>query len=89
VSRLNTATWLLAGLAAIGHAYVGVFYAASGLVAPLWAVVLLGLWWLVLGVALIVLARRGSWWTPAVPVVAYGTWWLVLTAGERLLGWTA
>jgi hypothetical protein len=89
VSRPNTATWLLAGLAFIALAAVGVLYAASGLVAPLWAVVLLDVWWIVLAVVLVRWARRGSWWTPAVPVVAYGTWWAALTAGENWLGWTA
>jgi hypothetical protein len=88
VSPPNTWTWLLAGLAFIAHVAVGVLYAASGLLAPLWAVVLLDVWWIVLAVVLVRLARHGSWWTPAVPVVAYGTWWAALTAGEQVLGWT-
>jgi hypothetical protein len=90
MSRPNAGTWVVAGLAGVAHAVVGlVFYAASGLVAPLWAIVLLGIWWLVLAVALVRLARRGSWWTPAVPVIAFGSWWAALTAGEQVLGWTA
>jgi hypothetical protein len=49
---------------------------------PLW------LWWLVLAVVLVRLARRRSWWTPVVPVVAVGTWFLVLVVGENAFGWT-
>jgi hypothetical protein len=90
VRRPNAVTWVVAALATALHALVGlVFYAASGLVAPLWAVMLLGGWWVGLAVVLIRLARRGSWWTPAVPVVGFGTWWAALTAGEQWLGWTA
>ena len=79
----------VAVLAGIAHLGVGSFYLASGLVAPLWAVLLLCAWWLVLAVVLVRLALRGSWWTPAVPVVAALTWYLVLTVGENALGWTA
>lgn len=79
---------VLAALAGVAHLAVGSLYAASGLLAPGWAVVLLGLWWGVLAVVLVQLGRRGSWWTPAVPVAAAASWWLALTAGEQLLGWT-
>jgi hypothetical protein len=89
VSRPSTGTWAVAGLSAAAHLAVGVFYASSGLVAPLWAVVVLAVWWLALAAVLSRLALRGSWWTPVVPIVAFATWFAVLTAGERLLGWTA
>ena len=79
---------LVAVLAAVAHLVVGVFYAASGLLAPFYAIVGLWVWWLLLAGVLVRLARRGSWWTAAVPVVALGTWWLVLTLGEQFLGWT-
>lgn len=80
---------VLAVLAALAHLVVGFFYLVSGLVAPLWAIVALLVWWVVLAWWLVRLALRRSWWTPAVPVVAFGTWVAVLTLGERLLGWTA
>jgi hypothetical protein len=80
---------VLAVLAGLAHLAIGPLYAAAGLLAPGWAVVVLALWWGLLAAVLVHLARRRSWWTPAVPVVALATWWLVLTAGERLLGWTA
>jgi len=64
-------------------------YAASGLVAPWWAVVLLMIVW----VALFVLCCR--WWTPhpkrLVPV-ALGSmvlWFVVLVLGAALLDWRA
>jgi hypothetical protein len=89
MTRPSTGTWVLAGISGAAHLVVGVFYLSSGLVAPLWAVVVLVLWWVLLAVQLSRLALRGSWWTPAVPVVAFATWFAVLTVGERLLGWTA
>jgi len=76
-------------VSAAAHLLVGVLYLAAGLVAPLWAVVVLDVVWLLLAVVLTRLALRGSWWTPAVPVVAFASWYGVLTAGEQLLGWTA
>jgi hypothetical protein len=89
MSAPSAGTWVLAGLAGALHGVVGVFYLASGLVAPFWAIVVLVVWWLLLATELVVLARRGSWWTPAVPVVAFATWWGLLTLGEHALGWTA
>jgi hypothetical protein len=89
VSGPTAGTWVLAALSGAAHLVVGVFYLSSGLVAPLWAVAVLAVWWVLQAVQLSRFALRGSWWTPAVPVVAFATWWLVLTVGERLLGWTA
>jgi len=89
MTRPNAGTWVVAGLSAVAHLVVGVLYLSSGLVAPLWAIAVLLVWWVLLAVQLSRLALRGSWWTPAVPVVAYATWWLALTLGERFLDWTA
>jgi hypothetical protein len=65
------------------------FTVASGLVAPLWAVV--GLY--ALGAASVLLLvrtlRRAPRWAPAIPVANGLLLWLAITAGERLLGWTA
>jgi hypothetical protein len=66
-----------------------VFYAASGLVAPGWAVVLLLVVWAVLlGVAIWLLRTRPVW-VPAVPVAAWFIWWAAISAGEAWLNWTA
>ena len=88
-TRPSPGTWVIAALSGAAHGAVGVLYLASGLVAPLWAIVLLLAWWVVLALVLVRLARRGSWWTPVVPVVALATWYAGLTLGEGLLGWTA
>jgi hypothetical protein len=73
----------------IAHGLFFVWYAASGVVAPYWAVaVLLGAWG-----ALLVLAIRLFRTRPALvlalPVVDASLWVAVVTAGERVLGWTA
>ena len=72
-----------------GMAFAFFLYAASGLLAPWWAVVLLLVVWLVL----FVVACR--WWTPhprrvpLVAVVAVVFWFAALNAGGAWLGWTA
>lgn len=76
-------------LAAIGMLAVGVFYLASGLVAPIWAIVVLWLIWLGLAWYGLRLARAGSYLVLAVPIVAGAIWYLVLTVGEQALGWQA
>jgi hypothetical protein len=84
-------------LAAIGgvllHLGFGVFpFAATGLLAPLWAIVVLYLWWLALGVVLVRLLRgtdRRPFVAPLVPLVALAGWFGFLTFGDLVLGWTA
>ncbi len=76
-------------VAAVGMLGVGVFYLASGLVAPIWAIVVLWLIWLALAWYALRLARAGSYLVLAVPIVAGAIWYLVLTVGEQALGWQA
>lgn len=78
-------------LAALAQLVVLVpFTIGSGLVAPLWAVVLLHLVWVAAAAAFVALMRTGrALWTPLVPIVNLGVLALAITAGERLLGWTA
>jgi hypothetical protein len=72
------------------HVLVGFFpYGASGLVAPLYGMVVLYLVW----TALLVLAWR---WRPAnpwavllVPLVAVALWFAFLSLGEAVFNWTA
>jgi hypothetical protein len=72
-----------------GMACVFFLYAASGLLAPWWAVVLLLIVW----AALLFLAT--AWWSlhptwvPWIPVFAAVLWFVVLNAGGAWLGWTA
>ncbi len=81
----------VAGAVALGaHLVVGVAYASTGLLAPGWAVALLAVWWVALGVLLLVLALRGRpLLTLLVPVVALTSWIVVIFAGGTWLGWTA
>lgn len=77
--------WL--GLAA--HLAVGFWYAASGLVAPVWAVAgLLVVWAVLLAVAIRLLRRRPAR-VPLVPLSAVLIWLAVVSAGGAWLGWSA
>jgi hypothetical protein len=72
-----------------GMACAFFLYAASGLVAPAWAVVLLLLVWAVL------LVLACAWWTPHpgrlpfVAAFAVVLWFAAVTAGGAWLDWTA
>lgn len=82
----TVASWL--GLA--GHLGTLVpFYAASGLMAPLWAIVVLLAVWAALLAAAVQAVRASSPWGLLVPVVSLAFWWAAMSAGEALLGWTA
>lgn len=81
--------YLAAGLGMVALAVVGFFYLASGLVAPLWAVVVLMAIWIGLAVIGIIWFRRHPLRVLALPVAAAAIWWIAITLGERLLGWTA
>lgn len=79
---------LLGGLAL--HLAIGVFpFSASGLLAPLWGVVVVGLIWLAGLVAAIVLARTRPRLVPLVPLAALAISVGLIFAGDRLLGWIA
>lgn len=83
--------WLGAAVAVAVFAQlvVGYFYLATGLVAPLWAVVILLVWWVILTFVGALLVRRRSYLVLLVPVVAAATWVGVLWFGGEVLGWTA
>ena len=80
---------LLIALAVLLHLGIGVLYLAAGLVAPLWAVVLLQITWVVLLVVLVRVGVRRPPYALLVPVAAAALIFSVVTAGEQLLGWTA
>ena len=65
------------------------FYLASGLVAPLWAIVVLMAFWLLLLASAIRWFTTRSWLVLVLPLVAAAVWWLALTVGEQSLGWQA
>ena len=65
------------------------FTVASGLLAPLWAVLLLYGLWLAGALLLVKLARPRPFATPIVPAVNALLLWAVISGGEIWLGWTA
>jgi hypothetical protein len=65
------------------------FTVASGLVAPLWAIIALHALWVAGAVGLALLARRRPLATPLVPAVNAALLWAAITVGEAWLGWTA
>jgi hypothetical protein len=65
------------------------FTVASGLLAPLWAVITFHVLWLGFAVALGVLLRRRSRLALAVPLLNAAVLWAGIALGESLLGWTA
>jgi hypothetical protein len=75
------------------HLVIGaVPFAVSGLVAPLWGVVVLFVWWLALAATIVRLllgADRRPRLAPLVPVVALAGWFAFVSFGGAVLGWTA
>jgi hypothetical protein len=65
------------------------FTLASGLLAPLWAVVAFHVLWFGCAGVLLVLATRRPLLTPLVPIANALLLGALLTAGDLLLGWTA
>ncbi|MEQ4205841.1 hypothetical protein ABN028_04135 [Actinopolymorpha sp. B17G11] len=64
-------------------------YVVSGLVAPIWAVVVLVACWLVLGLCAVRWVRRRPLVVLALPFVGVVFWLAVVSLGEVLFGWTA
>jgi hypothetical protein len=79
----------LGWLGLVAHLATLVFYAASGLLAPGWAVAVLLVVWLALLVVAIWLLRNRPVFVPLVPIGAWLIWFGALTAGEKWLGWIA
>ncbi len=76
-------------LAVAGQLVVAMpFTVATGLLAPLWAIVLAWALWIAAAAVLVLVARRRPLLTPVVPVVNAALLWGLVSLGERLLGWT-
>ena len=84
--RLPMFAW---GIGLVGHLVMLVWFAASGLVAPLWAVAGLLVVWAVLLVVGLRLRRRRPALMLLMPILDVAIWVAVINAGERFLGWTA
>lgn len=90
----STATWpagrILSLIGLILYVGTGVFpFAASGLVAPLWGIAVLYFGWGFGFFSTIILYRRRSAWSLAMPVTALAFWWIVVSIGESAFNWTA
>ena len=87
----RSATRRLPGWIALGlHVAVGVFpYGASGLVAPLPGLVVLGIIWIALLVVVLRWRPANPWMTLLAPAGAVAIWFAVLSLGEAVFGWTA
>jgi hypothetical protein len=76
-------------LAIVAMLVLAPFFLASGLMAPLWGVIIIMAIWvglLVLGIVLLV--KRRPLWVLPIPVLALGLWWLIMSLGGYFLGWT-
>lgn len=64
-------------------------YVSSGLVAPLWAIVVLLLVWAALAVLSLRWFTRRPWVVLVLPLIAAAFWFATITLGEQVLGWQA
>lgn len=90
-SPAATPTWqkVVGWIGLVVHLPLLIWYASSGLLAPLWAVIVLVAVWAVLLVVAIMLLRRRPLLVPLVPIFAAAFWFGALSAGDAWLGWTA
>lgn len=85
--QTKASPWPFVGMAGMACAFF--LYAASGVLAPWWGVMLL------LAVWVLLLVVACAWWTPHprrvpwVAVFAVVLWFAVVTAGGAWWGWTA
>jgi hypothetical protein len=83
-------TWVGAWLAVTAMLVLAPFFFASGLLAPLWGVVVVvAMWAALFALAIVLLVKRRPLWVLPVPLLAVGFWWLFLSLGGKFLGWTA
>ncbi len=76
-------------LGIVAHVVLLPYYLASGLVAPLWAVIVLVAVWAALLVVALRLWKARPFLVPLVPIAAVAIWFAAIAAGETWLGWTA
>jgi len=67
---------------------LGILVLVSGLIMPIWAVVALGVLWIV-GLIVAIRWRRNAAVVLAVPLAMIGIWVATAWAGDALLDWTA
>ena len=90
-TRVAVPVWqrIIGVVGLLGQLGLVVFYASSGLVAPLWAIVVLMIIWLALLIVAVRLLLRRPLLVPAVPVLGFVIWYVAILLGESLLHWQA
>jgi hypothetical protein len=87
-SRPSLIGYVLGGLALAALLAMSIWFIATGLMAPLWAVIGFLAIWLILVVLGFVWIFRHPWRVLLLPVVAAAILFGGLRAGATLLGWT-
>jgi hypothetical protein len=87
-SRPSIIGYVLGGLALAALLAMSIWFLATGLMAPLWAVIAFLTIWLILVVLGCVWIRRHPWRVLLLPVIAAAVLFGGLRAGATLLGWT-
>jgi hypothetical protein len=80
---------VVATLGVLGLVAALPIYLSSGLVAPLWAIVVLLLVWAALAVYAVRWFTRRPWVVLLLPFIAAAVWFAAITLGEQVLGWQA
>jgi hypothetical protein len=78
-----------AGVAMLAMLVLAPFFLASGLVAPLWAVIALCLIWVAIFVLGCLWFKRKPLWVLPLPVLALLIWLGGVQLGSSVLGWSA
>jgi hypothetical protein len=87
-TRPSIIGYVFGGLALAGLLAMSILFIATGLVAPLWAIVGFIAVWLILFVLGCVWIRRHPWRVVLLPAIAAVILFGGLRAGTTLLGWT-
>ena len=86
-TKPSTISYVLGGLALAALVAMSIWFFATGLLAPLWAVIGFIAVWAVLVVLGVVWIRRHPWRVLVLPVIAAVILFGGLRAGAALLGW--
>jgi hypothetical protein len=86
-AKISAGQWIILILAMGLHLVAGFFFLASGLLAPLWAVILLLLIWA--GLLAWGYRNRRRPQVMLMPLAAAVVWFVVVQGGSMIFGWTA